>query len=111
MGWHTGTRTITMSRWLSRWPFSRAWPEADDELTDRETVVIELMDGQYSNPVGSLPSIRPRTGWLDVSRRRGATTNIGPARPGQLPYRYEARPASQSFPDCRVYPNRFFRAH
>jgi hypothetical protein len=115
-----------MSRWLFRWLFSRAWPEADDELTDRETVVLELMDGQYSIPVRvSLPSIRPRAGWRDVSpggeeleisrhSSRLSTTNIGRARPVQLPYRYEARTASQSFLDRRVadsYPDRFFRAH
>ena len=29
----------------------RAWPEADEERTDRETVIIDLMDGQFSNPV------------------------------------------------------------
>jgi hypothetical protein len=52
-----------MSRWLFRWPFSRATPEADDELTDRETVVIELMDGQYSNPVRVVAS-NTAEGWM-----------------------------------------------
>jgi hypothetical protein len=29
----------------------RAWREADEELTDRETVVADLVDGQYLGPV------------------------------------------------------------
>ena len=29
----------------------RAWPEADEERTDREIVITDLMTGQYSNPV------------------------------------------------------------
>ena len=29
----------------------RAWPETDDERTDREIVITDLMTGQYSNPV------------------------------------------------------------
>jgi hypothetical protein len=29
----------------------RAWPEADEESTDREIVITDLMTGQYSNPV------------------------------------------------------------
>jgi hypothetical protein len=29
----------------------RAWPETDEERTDREIVITDLMTGQYSNPV------------------------------------------------------------
>ena len=29
----------------------RAWPETDEERTDREVVITDLMTGQYSNPV------------------------------------------------------------
>jgi hypothetical protein len=58
-----GTRTIAMSRWLFRRPFSRAWPEADDEPTDREAVVIELMEGQYSNPV-RVVAFNTAEGWV-----------------------------------------------
>jgi hypothetical protein len=53
------------------------WPEADDELTDRETVIIELMDGQYGNPVRVVAS-NTAEGWMaDVSTRRGAR-NLSP---------------------------------
>ena len=30
----------------------RAWREADVEATDRETVILDLLEGQYQNPVG-----------------------------------------------------------
>ncbi len=29
----------------------RAWPETDEERTDRETVIRDLFEGQYSDPV------------------------------------------------------------
>jgi len=29
----------------------RAWPETDEKHTDRETLITDLMTGQYSNPV------------------------------------------------------------
>lgn len=29
----------------------RAWPEADEERTDREAVLRDLLSGQYSDPV------------------------------------------------------------
>ena len=31
--------------------YGRAWREADPETTDMETVITDLLDGQYSNPV------------------------------------------------------------
>jgi hypothetical protein len=30
----------------------RVWREADEEATNFETIVTDLVDGQYSNPVG-----------------------------------------------------------
>jgi hypothetical protein len=30
----------------------RVWREADVEATDYETVVLELLEGQYKNPIG-----------------------------------------------------------
>jgi hypothetical protein len=45
----------------------RAWPEADEERTDRETVIIDLMDGQYSNPI-RVVAFNTAEGWSrDVS--------------------------------------------
>jgi hypothetical protein len=29
----------------------RSWREIDEERTDRETIITDLTDGQYSNPV------------------------------------------------------------
>src|SRR5262249_30490018 len=29
----------------------RAWPEANEERTDRETVIVDLLQGQYSDPI------------------------------------------------------------
>jgi len=29
----------------------RAWPETDEGRTDRETIITDVMTGQYSNPV------------------------------------------------------------
>lgn len=29
----------------------RAWRETDEERTDRETVIADLLEGQYSNPI------------------------------------------------------------
>jgi hypothetical protein len=37
----------------------RAWREADYEATDLETVIQDLLTGQYRNPVRVVPSIRP----------------------------------------------------
>ena len=45
----------------------RAWPEADEERTDREIVITELMTGQYSNPV-RVVAFNTAEGWArDVS--------------------------------------------
>ena len=29
----------------------RVWPEADAETTDRETIIVDLLTGQYKDPV------------------------------------------------------------
>jgi hypothetical protein len=45
----------------------RVFREADLEATDRETVIQELLDGQYSNPIGVF-GFNPLEGWArDVS--------------------------------------------
>ena len=45
----------------------RAWPEADEDQTDRETVVLDLLVGQYSNPVQVI-ACNAAQGWCrDVS--------------------------------------------
>ena len=45
----------------------RAWPEADEDRTDRETVVRDLLVGQHSNPVQVI-ACNAAQGWCrDVS--------------------------------------------
>jgi len=46
----------------------RAWPEADEDQTDRETVVRDLLVGQHSNPVRVI-AFNTAQGWSrDVSK-------------------------------------------
>jgi len=45
----------------------RAWREADVEHTDLETVVTDLLDGQYSNPVRIIAFNTAEGWWRDVS--------------------------------------------
>jgi hypothetical protein len=46
----------------------RAWPEADEDRTDRETVVRDLLVGQHSNPVQVI-AFNAVQGWSrDVSK-------------------------------------------
>jgi hypothetical protein len=40
----------------------RAWRETGEERTDRETVVTDLMDGQYSNPA-RIVAFNTAEGW------------------------------------------------
>ncbi|WP_063685482.1 hypothetical protein [Bradyrhizobium stylosanthis] len=40
----------------------RAWPETDEEHTDRDTLLRHLMEGQYSNPV-RIVSFNTSEGW------------------------------------------------
>jgi hypothetical protein len=49
----------------------RVWCEADVEATDFETVVMDLLDGQYKNPIGILPSTPPKAG-------RGTSRKMSP---------------------------------
>jgi hypothetical protein len=45
----------------------RVWREADVEQTDLETVIEDMLSGQYSNPIGVF-GFNPREGWSrDVS--------------------------------------------
>ncbi len=45
----------------------RAWPETDEERTDRETVIADLLQGQYSDPV-RIVAFNTEEGWSrDVS--------------------------------------------
>ena len=45
----------------------RAWSETDEKHTDRETVITDLMTGQYSNPV-RVVAFNTAEGWSrDVS--------------------------------------------
>lgn len=45
----------------------RVWHETDPDSTDRETVIRDLLDGQYSNPVRVI-SFNTAEGWSrDVS--------------------------------------------
>jgi hypothetical protein len=42
--------------------FGRVWREVDAEHTDLETVIRDLLDGQYSNPVGVFGFNRSKAG-------------------------------------------------
>jgi hypothetical protein len=45
----------------------RAWRETDEESTDRQTVITDLIDGQYSNPA-RVVAFNTAEGWArDVS--------------------------------------------
>jgi hypothetical protein len=56
----------------------RVWREADYEATDFETVVTDLLDGQYKNPVGifafNTAEGRSRDVSADTPPLRSATT-------------------------------------
>jgi hypothetical protein len=45
----------------------RAWRETDVEHTDLETLVTDLLDGQYSNPVRVIAFNTAEGWWRDVS--------------------------------------------
>jgi hypothetical protein len=45
----------------------RAWPESDEQRTDRESVIRDLFEGQYSDPV-RVVAFNTAEGWSrDVS--------------------------------------------
>jgi hypothetical protein len=46
----------------------RAWPETDEERTDREIVITDLMTGQYSNPV-RVVAFNTAEGWSRATGR------------------------------------------
>jgi hypothetical protein len=47
--------------------FGRVWRETDAERTDLETVITDMLDGQYSSPV-AVYGFNPGEGWSrDVS--------------------------------------------
>jgi hypothetical protein len=46
----------------------RCWRETDIDATDLETVITDLLDGQYNSPCGSWVSTR-RKGGLGISPR------------------------------------------
>jgi len=43
-------------------PPGRAWRETDEAGADRATLVRNLLDGQYEDPVCMWPSTRPKAG-------------------------------------------------
>ncbi|MBR0741149.1 hypothetical protein JQ581_29880 [Bradyrhizobium liaoningense] len=43
-------------------PLGRAWPEMDEDHTERETLLCHLMEGQYHNPV-RIVCFNPGAGW------------------------------------------------
>ncbi|MGX1163744.1 hypothetical protein AB7M16_000010 [Bradyrhizobium sp. USDA 372] len=43
-------------------PLGRAWPEMDEDHTERETLLRHLMEGQYHNPV-RIVCFNPGAGW------------------------------------------------
>jgi hypothetical protein len=52
--------------------FGRVWREVDAETTDFETVVLDLLEGQYKNPIGIF-CFNPVEGWSrDVSEQIAA---------------------------------------
>ena len=67
----------------------RAWREADYEATDLETVIQDLLTGQYRNPVRVVPSIRPSAGRRMFRRmRQRAATPLRSGAAGSLGFRH-----------------------
>jgi hypothetical protein len=54
----------------------RAWPETDEEHTDRDTLLRHLMEGQYHNPV-RIVSFNPSEGWSELLVNARQTFAIG----------------------------------
>jgi hypothetical protein len=69
----------------------RAWRETDEESTDRQTVITDLLDGQYSNPVRVI-AFNTIEGWSrDVSEELAEEIAERCARGGsEIPARLEA---------------------
>jgi hypothetical protein len=66
--------------------FGRVWREADIEKTDLESVIQDLLEGQYNNPIGVF-GINPAEGW---SRRSPPT--LPRSRAGDATCRCAASP-------------------
>ncbi|MCD9821238.1 hypothetical protein [Bradyrhizobium japonicum] len=63
----------------------RAWPETDEEHTDRETLLRHLMEGQYHDPV-RIVSFNPSEGWSqDASEEIAAELRQRCAERGEAP--------------------------
>jgi len=85
----------------------RAWPEADEERTDRETVIVDMLQGQYSDPV-RVVAFNTAEGWSrDVSediadrlgQRLGAEgRDIPPRLAGFIERHCSGRPAQLPLP-------------
>jgi len=72
----------------------RAWREADEAEIDRETVIVSLLDGQYSNPVRVI-AFNTAEGWS-----RDVSENIADELVLRLASIYEDTPAGlQDFVD------------
>jgi hypothetical protein len=88
--------------------FGRVWREAEFETTNYETVILDLLEGQYKNPIGIF-CFNPFKGWSkDVSETSPANCagtaicSCGMCRPAfrVLSSGVRARIATSSFP-CR----------
>jgi hypothetical protein len=63
----------------------RAWPETNEEDTDRETLLRHLMEGQYSSPI-RIVSFNTSEGWsLDASEEIAAELRQRCAERGEVP--------------------------
>ena len=85
----------------------RAWPETDEERTDRETVIRDLFEGQYSDPV-RVVAFNTAEGWSrDVSeeiadelaqRLASLWRDVPPALDGFLDRHCSGRPVQLPLP-------------
>ena len=85
----------------------RAWPETDEERTDRETVIRDLFEGQYSDPV-RVVAFNTAEGWSrDVSeeiadelaqRLASLWRDVPPALDGFLDRHGSGRPVQLPLP-------------
>ena len=62
----------------------RVWRETEPDSTERETLIRDLLDGQYSNPV-RIVSFNTAEGWSrdaseDIARRTSPALRVGNAR-------------------------------
>jgi hypothetical protein len=62
----------------------RAWPETGEARTDRRSLITELLDGQYSDPVGSSLSTRLRAGRGTSPPRLPTKLSSAPVRTGLM---------------------------